>query len=492
MIKFKKLLFVLLTLLVLTSLEVKAQSSGGGRHDHDGAVCTDVNCTSSILCNSTTYDNSCRSHLSPTIGNSSYFANINNKNYNQPLTNPLVRKIDLYGGGEMTLYYPTFMTNSAVKPEFMDYYRFDSNGDYNNNYFGGFYSPLISSYFTPDNYYRYQFTIYVAKNDDQTLEDFKTFMDFNLNQFEDNINIYVYDQENSQVIGFREYIDTYSVTYTYKMTSNNRLRYTIYFDFLPKKEFNSIAVMDSITPVNNISVGNISNVYFAHANHDRTHRNTTLMFESSTQSVYFLRIKKQDYEEINSSNMIKFVNGQYISFKNDISSCAVTDIGCHIHNLGSFLGNIFEGLGNILNKIFNVIADIFLTIKNAIISALQSLFIPNMENIAAINSDLKSTASEHLGLLYYPIEFLFDFRDFASSYDSENFSVPMSFPDVTLGNFGTIIHGQNFDFAEYVKIPPYKQVYDAYRVFASFLLAMFVFMFLDKFKDKILGGSDKE
>jgi len=115
-----------------------------------------------------------------------------------------------------------------------------------------------------------------------------------------------------------------------------------------------------------------------------------------------------------------------------------------------------------------------------------------MENIAAINSDLKSTASEHLGLLYYPIEFLFDFRDFASSYDSENFSVPMSFPDVTLGNFGTIIHGQNFDFAEYVKIPPYKQVYDAYRVFASFLLAMFVFMFLDKFKDKILGGSDKE
>lgn len=496
--KIKKIMLLAFCFLALTSIEVNAES-GGGRHDNDGAVCTDRNCTTSVLCNGTTYDSSCNSLMSSTLGASTRY-----KNYQDYLEDVIKitpqwsRKVDMFNQ-DYSISAIDNRTISDFKPivsdvNKMDRYRWNTcSYSYvswctDNSYFsrdkilGGFYSNIIYSYYSPSIHYRLQYNYIIsATNGEIDFSEFKNPKSFDLSEFQNNAYIIAYNSNNESFEDSSSAIDNWQITYAWRQRDDGTVRLTIYADFVPRQELNAVIVGDSILPTADLMQGFISNVYFASNKYGNN-------LEIEEGNSYLFRYTDSQYTPINEENYITFLSDGSVSFENKILSCSITDISCHIKNLGTGISSILDTIGGWLEYIYNILTNIFTTIVDAIKNALQWLFIPSSEDINTIISRLRSTAQNRLGILYLPIEFFENFVTFTNNFNSDSYSVPLSFPNLEIGVFGTLLHGQTFDLAEYVKVSPFNSVYQAYRLFISFLIAYWVYLFLHKFHNKILGG----
>lgn len=495
--KIKKFLFLLITTIgLLTSLEVNAESSGGGVHDFDGLVCSDLSCTSHYNCDSSTYQNECNSLLAPSLGNFSKYEGLEKFNQNTQQIYPIFnRKVDTY-------QFDYSMSTQAVPLNLdhnsMNYYRFkgctqssgscsSDNTTFNSSIFvGGFYSPIIYSRFISNTHYRYQTTYYISVNHGVNIFSVKNPKDFDLSEFENNTYIMAIDTNGEYYENSSSAIDNYQTSYSWRNTTDGRIRLTITTDFVPKVNLYGVVIGDGISPIGNTAYGTISNVYFSGS--PSNGNSGSYNVSRSANSTYLLKFDDSTYIPIDEENYITFLSDGTISFENHIVSCSITDIACHLGNLGTVLNGTLSTISNFLQSILNFFADIFTTIVNAIKSALQWLFIPSSEDLSSVINHLKTKASEKLGILYLPIEFFENFITFTNDFNSDSYSVPLSFPTLSIGSFGTLLEGRSFDLAEYVKISPFNQIYQAYRVFISFLIAYWVYLFLLRYHNKIFGG----
>lgn len=494
----KRLMSFFTILLALTFLNVNAES-GGGRHDSDGAVCTDSSCSSSILCNGNTYDSSCKSLMSSTLGASTRY-----KNYHDYLedivkiTPQWSRKVDMFNQD----YSITAIDNRTIsdfKPivsdvNKMDRYRWhtcsysyvswctDSSYFSRDKILGGFYSNIIYSYYSPSIHYRLQYNYIIsASNGEIDFSEFKNPKSFDLSEFQNNAYIIAYNSNNESFEDSSSAIDNWQITYAWRQRDDGTVRLTIYADFVPREQLNAVIVGDSILPTGDLMQGFISNVYFA----SNKYGNNLEIVEGNS---YLFRYTDSQYTPINEENYITFLSDGSISFENKILSCSITDISCHIKNLGTVFNGLLTGVQNILNDIYNFLTNIFTTIVNAISSAMNSLFVPSTSDFQNVHRQFNTFIDEHFGILALPLHILSNFYNMILELIVSPKEFIITFNDIGLGDMGTIIPGGSYDVGSFLSTQPYKTIYDTYYAFTYILVTYWFLLFLDRVHKRVFGG----
>ena len=464
----KKILFV--SFCLLTALSVNAESSGGGRHDHDGSICIDSECSTSIICSDSSYSNNCDSFLSPTIGNYTYYLTESSYNNDNKSALPSIKKVESYNNS-LNITIPYFESTSK---KFVDYLY--NNGNYQNRYLGGFYSPLLRGYFKKGIHYRYQYTLKTVDWTNSSL----TPKSFDLSEFKNNTKIYAYNSDLESING----IDNYQISYHWNIQNDNTINITVYCDFVPSDNLYEVYIVDGITPVSDGVIGNRSNLYFSYFSSNGYNRS----LEYVSNSAYLLRFTDEEYSTINKDNTITFYSDGTVSFENDIRSCGLTDIACHIHNVKTVVSGWFDFLTSLVKKILDLITNIFTTIYDAIVDALKFLFVPTETQFNNMYNAFNNLIDEHFAILKVPFTVLHKFYDMITSLDNISTKFIINIPEVTLGDFGTLIHPYYVNMNDFFDSQPYRGIYEFGYNFMYIIITFLFIRFLDKARLKLFGG----
>lgn len=240
-----------------------------------------------------------------------------------------------------------------------------------------------------------------------------------------------------------------------------------------------------------------------------------------------------------------------VSLTDGTNSCeGITDVGCWFENLWIVLGNLWKNLGrifyNMLNLLWKIIdlsiqsiltplkqlVTFFLSfweylwdglkdcftwlydnvlkplgqfiidgivasfeflddyIVNPIITAISDILIPDDDYISIKFQGLFKFIDEKLGFLTFPFEFIANFLNRFLNIPN-NPVKNITVPSISLGSFGTLIHGFSFNIAEYWEKAPFKQIYDIYLLFIHAFIVFGLYKLCNKKFEEMTGGSNK-
>ena len=181
----------------------------------------------------------------------------------------------------------------------------------------------------------------------------------------------------------------------------------------------------------------------------------------------------------------------------NLDTCDVTDFGCHFNNLLTMLKNVFIRIGNFFTSIFDAISsigeffiDFFINLGEFFIDLFQTLFVPDSEELSSVFDTLSTYFNDKLGFLVFPFDLIIDFLNkFVNLPNDPVKNITVS--DISIGSFGTLIHGFTFNIAEYWEKAPFKQIYDIYLLFVHAFIGFGLYkLCLNKYNE-IVGGKGK-
>ncbi len=168
------------------------------------------------------------------------------------------------------------------------------------------------------------------------------------------------------------------------------------------------------------------------------------------------------------------------SFDDVTGVCDTLDITCHFNNLKGWLTLIGRRISNAFEEFFTSIVD-------KISGILKTAFVPDFEELKSTFFNFQSFLEKKLGFIYFPIDFTIDFLDRFISMSNTSSKI-ITVPDVTLGPFGTIIHGFQFNIAQYWESGPFAQIYTLYLIFVHAFIGFCLYKLCLKKYNEIVGG----
>lgn len=333
---------------------------------------------------------------------------------------------------------------------------FDNN-DYYYSY-KGFKDKIYRAYFYFSS--TYELETYTTINDTPWVFDLDTKVDdtvFNADDFTDSYNVGVLS------------LDTY----------NDKYYYALFFEFKSKMDFDNFHFYMSSEDYNNI--------YFGYAGTEEDERfsyqglrfvesNSYLLSDDSNLPDY---IKDQIEKIYDDSNSIR----EDDSIFSELNTCDALDIACHVNNIFLLIKAIFQRIG----KFFLSILDIIAWVLEQLFNMLLSIFVPDLDYISIRIKGLLKFIDDKLGFISFPFEFVANFlNNFLNLSDTpvKNITVPT----ISLGSFGTLIHGFTFNIAEYWEKAPFAQIYNIYLIFVHFLIGFGLYKLCEKKFHEITGG----
>lgn len=225
------------------------------------------------------------------------------------------------------------------------------------------------------------------------------------------------------------------------------------------------------------------------------------------------------------------LNKGSIDLTEGVKSCDGIDVGCWFENLWIVLGNLWKNIGNILVNFLNYLWTIIDMAINLIISpikqivifvlsfweylwdgltdcivssfeflddyivtplvdAISDVLIPDGDYLSTKFQGLFKFIDEKLGFLTFPFEFIANFLDRFLNI-SNNPVKNITVPSISLGSFGTLIHGFSFNIAEYWEKAPFKQIYDIYLLFIHAFIVFGLYKLCNRKFEEMTGGSNK-
>lgn len=240
-----------------------------------------------------------------------------------------------------------------------------------------------------------------------------------------------------------------------------------------------------------------------------------------------------------------------VSLTDGTNSCeGITDIGCWFENLWIVLGNLWKNLGRIFYNMLNLLWEIidlsiqsilqplkqlvtfFLSfweylwdglkdcftwlydnvleplgqfiidgivasfeflddyIVTPIITAISDILIPDGDYLSTQFQGLFKFIDEKLGFLTFPFEFIVNFLNRFLNIPNDPVK-NITVPSISLGSFGTLIHGFTFNIAEYWEKAPFKQIYDVYLLFIHAFIVFGLYKLCNRKFEEMTGGSNK-
>lgn len=351
-----------------------------------------------------------------------------------------------------------------------DYYDSIYNTDY--NFQDGYYSYSGFS----DKYYR-TYLVFVADGPVQTYTQIdNTPWTFELQSANGNDNFSTTeDFTDDYNVGFlnfdSSFVDSSGHSFPYGII--------LFFEFKSKLDFDKFKFF--------LSSEEYSNIYFGNASSDNDVRMTYVEFKFVETNKLLLDedtalpddIKSQIDKIYDSSDVISSQD----SIFNDLKQCDITDIGCHFDNLTILVKGVFERIG----EFFLSILDLFAWLLEKLSDLFNFLFVPDFENLSSTLTTFQSFIEKKLGFLFFPFDFSISFLErFVNMSDSV--SKVITVPNITLGSFGTIIHGFSFNIAEYWEKPPFQQFYDIYLIFVHAFIGFGLYKLCLRKYNEIIGG----
>lgn len=317
--------------------------------------------------------------------------------------------------------------------------------------------------------YKLTYTFFLSK--DVKPDDFD--VNFNQSDFK-----FTYNAKAKKIDGDFVYDDEvfkkFFVNSTYNITEENRL-FTISFNFIPKDNYEEFGFYIGMLNFEDVPedfsdfLGNHSNV------------------ETPIQLVDVKLYQTDDFDDdgVDIIDIDKETEKDSAIF-GDLKQCEPLDIGCHVDNIFTMIKKLFVRIGNF----FNAILEFLLKIPEMIIDLLSFLFVPESEDIQSLFDTLNTFLTNKLGFLMFPFDFIMGVLN--RFLDLPNIPQPIiSIPNISLGNFGTLIHGFSFDISEYWNKAPFKQFYDIYLIFVHAFIGFGLYkLSLHKFNQIVGGGRE--
>ena len=153
--------------------------------------------------------------------------------------------------------------------------------------------------------------------------------------------------------------------------------------------------------------------------------------------------------------------------------------------------NVLEPLGQFI--IDGIVASFeFLDdyIVNPIITAISDILIPDGDYLSTKFQGLFKFIDEKLGFLTFPFEFIVNFLNRFLNIPNDPVK-NITVPSISLGSFGTLIHGFSFNIAEYWEKVPFKQIYDVYLLFIHAFIVFGLYKLCNRKFEEMTGGSNK-
>lgn len=241
-------------------------------------------------------------------------------------------------------------------------------------------------------------------------------------------------------------------------------------------------------------------------------------------------------EFISSDHGVSGILDGMVSLTDGTNSCdGITDVGCWFENLWIVLGNLWKNLGRIFYNFFNLLWNIIdLSIQlilaplrqlvsfvlsfweflwnglkdcfswlydnalkplgqfiiDGIINPIFGLIVPDGDYISLKFQGLFKFIDEKLGFLTFPFEFISNFLDRFLNIPNDPVK-NITVPSISLGSFGTLIHGFSFNIAEYWEKAPFKQIYDVYLLFIHAFIVFGLYKLCSRKFEEMTGGSNK-
>lgn len=174
------------------------------------------------------------------------------------------------------------------------------------------------------------------------------------------------------------------------------------------------------------------------------------------------------------------------SFDNNYEVCDALDIACHFRNLK----NWFLTIGRRISNGFESVINFFGSFIDDLVSAFTDILIPDVDYLSIKFQALFKFIEEKLGFLTFPFEFIGNFLDRFLNIPNDPVK-NITVPSISLGSFGTLIHGFSFNIAEYWEKAPFKQIYDVYLLFIHAFIVFGLYKLCNRKFEEITGGSNK-
>lgn len=322
-------------------------------------------------------------------------------------------------------------------------------------------------------------------------------------QLLDNIYAYKYDWSTFSVKGtdekvYDDYIDffhrfNYGLKSYSPETPDNKFHFVLYFEFEPSISFTNLSFKLGTNHFNNDNVLKLisnpwtsSELFSYNINYDNFKIVETSSFLSSSGTDH--GGGGIDLDKPSQSDTKIFDN---------LDTCDTMDFGCHFNNLLTMLKNTFTRIGNffvsILDYIVSIVeffVDFFVKLGDFFVDFFQSSFIPDSDYLSTKFQGLFKFIDEKLGFLTFPFEFIGNFLDRFLNIPN-NPVKNITVPSISLGSFGTLIHGFSFNIAEYWEKAPFKQIYDVYLLFIHAFIVFGLYKLCIKKFEEMTGGSNK-
>lgn len=144
----------------------------------------------------------------------------------------------------------------------------------------------------------------------------------------------------------------------------------------------------------------------------------------------------------------------------------------------------FESIVNGLKSVGEFIVNGLVSLGEFIIEGIKSLFIPEDDFFSNYFSELYDFFTEKFGILMYPLDLLIKIvRRFLSLESGRQL---ITVPDISIGDFGILIHGFSFYLDEYWHQEPYSYIYGIYKIFVNSLCVIYLVNLAKKKYDEVI------
>lgn len=176
---------------------------------------------------------------------------------------------------------------------------------------------------------------------------------------------------------------------------------------------------------------------------------------------------------------LDIISGSDEELFQDYEECDNLDIACHVRN-------IRKGIDNLLVRIGNGIKGFFENITRAI----QSLFIPNFEDMEQEVEEMQQVFNGKIGFIGDTFELLENLVD--KFLDIENSNGIVNIPQINVPIFDRpIIQAQTWNLKEIFETGAIGTLYNIYKMFVSVILTLLMLNYFKREYDRVIRGGSK-
>lgn len=251
----------------------------------------------------------------------------------------------------------------------------------------------------------------------------------------------------------------------YNLQMSESWQYTLYeslYTIADEEAENGYKRYELRIPYEYISTPNYYNIYFESK-------------ETDIQSDFNINFVLLNHTETNNGV------GEIITPSGEVISGDAIEDNTTLGDINNTIGGIGDKIDNLGDKISNNIENTILGTENesgertggllgGILDGIKGLFIPDAEYFGNYFTELNDWFSARLGLLYFPIDLLFEFfeRVIAIDFNDQTLSIgPYTMP---LNDDFELVPKIDFDFKTFVENEDIKGVYDTYLIIVDGLI----------------------